>query len=696
MTTLMRIMRNSKTWWKKICISVIIIALIGSAILVSPLQNKVKASGNPISLFYTVTIPEKGNTFHIHISIQGLLRGMFKLTHINVNGAKHPKQYHNISARQGNTSVPINVVYLDNKYNITWWQSFQNGGSLDIDYDVDNIVLSPQSNNSSSVKQPHDVNVYIDNQRNCGMIYGAATFLIPCNVDGYYASQIKIKFEFPKDKNWKIVCPYKEIDDDTYVVAPTSRDLIVDFASRRGIYFGKMKFFSEKKVGNCTIEFGILEADESYYMNSLIKNQNDLDHNVELTSKAVVALTKMFGNNPYPVIPIADSIIVHGYRYPSGAGIVGGNQYWPSNRYDETVGHLFYSWMRETYWTPTGSNYLICKGIGEFYYGNKIAYEVTKKRQYLGKIYANYLVYKRALGTRYFDREEIKDAYYRGMVVGLYLDKLIQKETQGTKSLDNVMGYLYKKYKNTGHEINNKDLEAAINIVTGQDNSDVFNKYVYGDNEIPVQDYIQPYKSSFPDFIKILNSDEWPGKNYHGYTIPFFVDLEMAIRSPIHLPVGILVLNHYDDFAKYVLKNYDIDTLTKEDMVESLNKLTSVEDNSDFFEQWKDSYGELSLEEMKEWLKSYLPYPPTNLEATFKTNSVRLKWDRVEWRYVSSYYLIIGYEIYRGTSSGEEVLIATVGPSNPYYTDTDIEIGKTPTLITLILILKLVKLITTT
>jgi hypothetical protein len=81
---------------------------------------------------------------------------------------------------------------------------------------------------------------------------------------------------------------------------------------------------------------------------------------------------------------------------------------------------------------------------------------------------------------------------------------------------------------------------------------------------------------------------------------------------------------------------------------------------------------------MKEWLKSYLPYAPKNLQATFENNSVTLNWDQVEWRYINNYYEITGYAIYRGTSEGSETLISTIGDSsNPSFIDTNIEPGKT-------------------
>jgi len=120
---------------------------------------------------------------------------------------------------------------------------------------------------------------------------------------------------------------------------------------------------------------------------------------------------------------------------------------------------------------------------------------------------------------------------------------------------------------------------------------------------------MQPYKDSFNEFIKVLDSDNWMNNDYRNYTIPFLVNVEMAIRSPIDLPLSILILSHYRDFAKYVLENYTRDSLTKNDVETTLSKLTG-EDCTGFFDRWKDSYGELSLDEMKDWLKSYLPYAP--------------------------------------------------------------------------------------
>jgi len=659
MTTLgTEVKRNSKTRWKKIGVLVLIISLLGS-IIAFPHNTK---ADDGLSLFYTVTVEKDKPTFHVNIEINGVKKGYFYFGFTD-STTTNPQDYiKNLQVKQMKTLLRIETVG-----NYTWRVYVQKENAV-IDYDVNKIVPVNKFNVPSSQKL---ANVYIDD--NCGMINARVAFMIPSYSFKCRVSDIKIKFNLPSP-DWKIVCPYVQIDTNTYQVPRITNYLRIDFVNRRGIYFGKMKFYSEEKTGNCIVKYGILKADQRQYTKRFIHTQKDLDFNVHLIAEAVDTLTKLFWENPYPVLPISDCITINGWNYASGAGVIGGNQFWPPGRYDETVGHLFYCWMYKTGLAPTGTDNLICKGMGEFYVGNKIAYRITGNKHYLGKIYADYLVYKGALGTKYFDREEIKDAYYKGAVLGIYLDKLIQKETNKTKSLENAFGYLYKKYKNTDIQITNTQLEEAVNAVTGQNNSEVFKKYVNGNEEIPVQDYIQPYKDAFPKFIEVLDSPNW-GVDFHGYTIPFFINVEIATRLSLDLPFSILIIDHYNDFAKYVLENYNVNKLTKQDVINTLNKITNTNDNSNFFEQWKDSYGELSLDEMKEWLKSYLPYSPKNLNASFKGNAVVLNWDQVGWRYTNDYYRIIGYDIYRGTSSGKENKIATVDSNS--YTDTNIESGKT-------------------
>jgi len=582
-------------------------------------ENVVKAGSQTISegldLFYTVTIEKDKPTFHVSIEIENLNSGEYVF---DFQGGRVENLEQYISNLQVRTQTKnLTFVYLGNLA----WKVYQNGEVLFIDYDVSKLmpVQLPSSLNTGQ----KNAAVYVDNEG--GIFYEQYVFMEPSYLmaSARDIAEIKIKFNLPSD--WQLVTPY--VEHDGYYEVPKITNLFLTDFVNRPIYFGKMKFYAEGKAGNCTIKFGVLEEDQSDYTNSLfnlwLAKEEGVKFYVDRVALAINELTKMFGENPYPVFPVTNRFMSRDgwYYWP---GIFGEVQYWPPERYDETIGHLFYSWMRETFYAPTGSNYLICKGIGECYLGNKLAYKITGDKHYLGKIYHYYLVYKGVQNTKYSSSQEIHDAYYRGCVVGLWLDNLIQKETNSKNSIEDVIGYLYQKYKNTGHEISNKDLEEATDLITKQNNSALYEKYVDGDENIPVDEYMQPYKDSFNEFIKVLSSDNWTKDDYHNYSIPFFVDVEMAIRSPMHLLMGILILSHCRDFAKYVFKNYDIDKITKKDVEDTLSKLTG-EDCTGFFGRWKDSYGELSLEEMKDWLKSYLPYSPKNLQATFENNHVTLK-----------------------------------------------------------------------
>ncbi|MGC8789747.1 MAG: hypothetical protein ACP5QM_07530 [Caldisericum sp.] len=374
---------------------------------------------------------------HVNINISNAKSVTFRFIMFYSKTENQEKYISNLTAKQN--SRILTVVY---KGDLTW-EVQQLGGTLEVDYDVAKIV--PFDYYHFPVPQKL-CNVYVDD--NGGAIYGNSFFIVPdseWDSERYYVSSIKLKFIIPNE--WTLITPY--IDRGDYLEVPRiTKNLCVDFAQRRGIYFGKMKFYEEEKVNNCIIKFGVLKSDENEYTRNMLPTQKEVQKAVHLNALAVAKLTEIFGENPCPVFPLGNTMTFGDWNFADGPGIIGGNQFWPYLRYDETVGHLFYLWVREPWNAPVGAHYLICKGIGECFIGNKLAYEITGDTHYLGKIYSFYLVYKGAQGTKFFEREEIKDAYYKGAVIGMYLDYIIQKDTAGEKSLEDVLNYLYNKYKN--------------------------------------------------------------------------------------------------------------------------------------------------------------------------------------------------------------------------------------------------------
>lgn len=617
-----------------------------------------------LDLFYTVTVEPGKNSVHIHVDIQNLPQSSLQVGFLNappdISGSVS-----SVVAVSG--AMRLEVQHVDgNLWSVSWQGSLQ---SATIDYDLDKVVL--YGGGLPYVGTGNDVAVYICDDG--GLCMGEYVFMVPVQET---VRSIRLKFVVPA--GWQVVCPF--VDCGTYYEVPKiTNNLVNNFTHRQGIYFGRMRLYSECQVKGCTVKLGVLEADQSWETGSHLATQSDVDFFVKRTASAIEKFTEIFGENPYPVMAMYTGFASDQpgtYRYPGTREVVGGYQYWPPGRFDELIGHLGYSWFcfpnKDD--SPISASDFIAKGLGESYLSCKLADELTGDKAYLGKLYQYYLVYKRALGTAYMSKYEIRNSYYKGAVFGLYLDDLIQKETNGSKSIEDVFGYLYRKYKNTGRCVQTPELQEAVDAVTGKDHTAVFNKYVYGDDEIPVQNIIQPYRASLGDFMQVLQSDDF-SRDYHGCVVPMFVDIEMVIPLDFHIPFGLLCNSRYGDFARYVFANYDVNTLTVNDVESSLSKLTG-QDCTGFFDRWKDSYGELTLDEMKYWLKSYMPYAPQSLSGAFHGTTVGLTWNPVQSRYLSGYCMITGYAVYRGTSPGTEVLLANVSGSGTY-TDTSAVAGQT-------------------
>ena len=624
-----------------------------------------ESSDSPVELLYTISFKEGSETAHVTIEINGTLSNSFKIGFYSVTDDIHD-YIKKLSVFVGSKEATVDYVG-SNIWRVT---SFEKPQNVRVEYDIARIIPFTWRGMGTG----KEVSVYISDLG--GLFLGEYFFLVPLETS---VENIKVKFELPED--WKVVCPYID-HGDYYEVPKITGNIVSSFVHRQGIYFGKMRFYSEAKTGNCVVKFGVLEADNSWDTTAHLNTQKQVDTYVQQTVDAIRKFTEIFGENPYPVFSMYTNFAPDGeqtYAYPGTREVVGGYQYWPPARYDELIGHLQYSWFCFTSGregeAPVFAIDFISKGLGESYLACKIAYELTGDKAYLGKLYQYYLVYKRAVGNDYMEKYEIRDSYYKGAVVGLYLDNIIQNETANSKSIYDVFRYLYNKYKNSGVCIQLKQLQEAVDFVTGKSHTSIFNKYIYGNEDIPVQDLFSQYKESFGSFLKVLESDAFD-RRYHGYSIPVFVDIEMAIPLSYHIPFGLLIDNYYEQFAKYCLRNYSVDLLTEKDVEEILSTLTG-QDCSGFFKRWKSCYGELDLGEMKEWLKSYLPYSPQNAKATFQNNSVVINWNPVEWRYPSGYYEVTGYTIYRGETPNEGTLIGRVDSSKTIYYDSNIEKGKT-------------------
>ena len=83
--------------------------------------------------------------------------------------------------------------------------------------------------------------------------------------------------------------------------------------------------------------------------------------------------------------------------------------------------------------------------------------------------------------------------YLKGEIIALALDLLIRNRHQNKKSLNNVMNQLWQKFGEEEIGFSEKDLQKTIEEVAGENLSDFFKAYVEGVEEIPLNQYLEPF-----------------------------------------------------------------------------------------------------------------------------------------------------------------------------------------------------------
>jgi len=80
--------------------------------------------------------------------------------------------------------------------------------------------------------------------------------------------------------------------------------------------------------------------------------------------------------------------------------------------------------------------------------------------------------------------------YHGGWVVAMILDQEIRSKTNGAKSLDDFMAYMYKNYHRDKKLYDFDDLLLSIEKTTDVNFTDFLNKYVNGTQAIPISKYL--------------------------------------------------------------------------------------------------------------------------------------------------------------------------------------------------------------
>ncbi|TVU54367.1 MAG: M61 family peptidase [Arthrospira sp. PLM2.Bin9] len=124
----------------------------------------------------------------------------------------------------------------------------------------------------------------------------------------------------------------------------------------------------------------------------------------------------------------------------------------------------------------------------------------------------------------YSDNNQIS-YYLKGELVSLMLELLIRNRHGNRRSLDDVMVLMWEKFGKSEKGYTAAELQSAIASVAEMDLDDFFNRYLHGTEELPLNDYLQP----FGLVIKPQNNDIVPDLGWrlaaeNGKTIVKFVE----------------------------------------------------------------------------------------------------------------------------------------------------------------------------
>lgn len=83
--------------------------------------------------------------------------------------------------------------------------------------------------------------------------------------------------------------------------------------------------------------------------------------------------------------------------------------------------------------------------------------------------------------------------YLKGELVSLLLDLLIRSRHGNQRSLDDVMRLMWEKFGQPEIGFTPEQLQEVIELVAGVDLSDFFQRYIDGTEELPFNEYLQPF-----------------------------------------------------------------------------------------------------------------------------------------------------------------------------------------------------------
>lgn len=125
-------------------------------------------------------------------------------------------------------------------------------------------------------------------------------------------------------------------------------------------------------------------------------------------------------------------------------------------------------------------------------YLNLLAKQMTRVYRMPGRFLQSVAQSSLLTWTKFYQQDEnapnaIISYYTKGSLIALGLDLTIRHQTQGEKSLDDVLLYLWEHFGKTGVGLQEGQIETLCSEVSGIDLTDFFKSYLYGTEDLPFE-----------------------------------------------------------------------------------------------------------------------------------------------------------------------------------------------------------------
>ena len=316
-----------------------------------------------------------------------------------------------------------------------------------------------------------------------GVLDGHALFLMPQNL--YMTGRVAVNLGLPA--GWLSITPWEPIGHSSFVA--DSVDDEVDSVFCIGEFQYAMSQLGEHEI------YAILCGTE--------KNSLDLEQKANEMVEIFRDYVMRFGDFPFKRYlgifagETSDGRHIHGSAH--GTGFVG----------PVYVDHTFLAHEAFHVWnggiTTQKSDYEVWfkEGFTQ-YYGYLTPYRtgIYSRKRLLRYLDRDYKAYLRKYGTeddmpltrvkeeiaRREGYEQLSSArvwimYYKGALVASLMDSEIRRRTNGRKSLDDLMYYMFHEFRE--RQYSSEDVLEALNTVTQQDFSQFFSDFAYGTARLP-------------------------------------------------------------------------------------------------------------------------------------------------------------------------------------------------------------------